>query len=1098
MTQASSLASVEPVQFLADVIGKPWGDLASGPDAFDCGGLFGFAQDKLFGRAIPWSGDFVKDATSIREVMEAIRKTNLQRRWVLTEKPRHGDAVLMASHAVISHIGTWIDAGPGLCGVLHSERTGGVMLQSLAEIEADWSRVEFRRCVDGPLHALESSSANLLEHVVDGAALVVARDAMNPLAEAEVIDIEPGTSLIDAMHAADIPLTEYWVCLNETPLLRCHPETREDEWQTVILGAQDVAWVLPMPPEGKKGGSQILATLLSIVVAIAAPFAVGALGGSFVTAGGALSLSGKLLSAGLAIGANLLIASFVPPPPVVAPLANADPTYGFGTVQNQLRPGAVIPRLYGTMRRKPDLLAQPWAEYQENAQIIHILLCVGQGEHQVAEFGFSDTAAWTRENGLTGAIADLEYEIIEPGQTATLFPSSIEVNSEVDGIEMPEPDPDDGIQPLGPFVAVSSGQKANRLTFDFAFPRGLFDGDSGTSDASVSWRIQARRIDDLGQQVNFWEVLDDITFTNNNTTPQRLTRGYDVPEGRYEVLAYRTSESSTSSQAAQDAIAWLGLRAHLVADTAYEDVTAIALRIKADATSAQSVREWYVKSTAVLPHFDLATGELVLGPTEAIEAAALDVLRAEYGLGFADKRIDMPALLNLARVWADRGDVCCTSIEADTGCWDVLESVLTAGRTRPQMIGAKVTFVRDQRRAVVSRVIDHSQMVRGSLDIERSHFRRDSPNVVTMQYRDRRGNLASIECRPEGVDDVRSATVRTQVMVDAAQVYREGLYMAATNNLRRRFPSWVMLSGGASLVRGQLVQVSHPRAGWGTPRKVHFAGSWPRLTLSAPHELTGQRLWLTLVKPDGTPWGPVAAIGLASERDIVVDIADFDRILEGRNSASGEYFDPRDWLIDEVAEAPTLGSETLAGHQAQATVAIIGAQSEEASRAVDCIVLEVAPGEEGQVEVLAVTEDNAVHTADQLPLPPEAVTAIRLTTEVETAWTGVVITGTQNSTGSLVTISVSGPLLPFAEDYIVERATSVEHNDWQQVAVSKNPSFTALVITGPAAGGDDISLRVAARGGLTRGPWSYFRTQIEDPVNGVSVARSEPGPTYPI
>lgn len=1098
MTPSNTQASADPVAFLADVIGKPWAELASGPDAFDCGGLFGFTQKQLFGRSIPWSGDFVADATSVREVIDAIRKTNLQRTWVKTSAPKHGDAVLMASHAVISHIGVWIEAGPGMNGVLHCERTGGVMLQGLAELEADWNRIEFRRCTDNSMSALEESRGNLLEHIVDGAALVVCRDALNPLAEAEVIDVAPGTSVFEAVAGADIPLQEYWACLNDTPLLRCNPETGIDEWKALKLDAEDVLWILPVPPEGGKGGgSKVLAALVSVVISIAAPLAVGALGGSFVGAGGALSLSGKFLAAGLAIGANLLISSFIPPPPVVAPLANAEPTYSFGALQNQLRPGAVVPRIYGTMRRTPDLLAMPWADYQENEQIIHVLLSLGQGTYDVAEFGFGDTPVWTKDGGLTGAISDLEFEIIEPGVAPTLFPVQVEVNTEVDGVELPEQDAEGNVRVLGPYTAVEVGRKTNLIVCDFVFPRGLFDGDTGTSIETVSWQVQAREIDDFARPTGDWLLLGAITYSNNTTTPQRLTRRFDVPEGRYEVIAYRVSRTGVTSAVGQDVLVWSGLRAHLVDTSGYEDVTALAIRIKANSTSSRVVREWYVEATAILEHFDQDTGELVTGPTEAIDAAALDVIRANYGLALSSERVDLTALQDLSKVWAERGDVCCTSIESEISSWDVLELVLAAGRTKPQFIGTKITFVRDQRRPVVSRVVDHSQMVRGTFEIERTHFRRESPNVVNMQYRDRRGNMRSIECRPAGVTVPRSVVVRTPVMVDPEQVFREGLYMAASNNLRRRFPSWIMLAGGSSLVRGQLVRVSHPRVSWGSPSKIADASEWPRIVLTAPHNLDrGQNGWLQFVQPDGQPWGPISSIGLDDPFAILVDQEDFEAILLGRNSHNAQYIDPRDWLIDEMKSAPLSGSAALAGRHAAPTVAVLEPADDQSKHAVDCLILEVAPGEDGQVEVLAVVENDAVHDVDRQPLPEAARQSIDLISEGLSGWRNVVITGTETSDGELVDLQIDGPLVPIAEGYVVERATSVQEQDWEPVVTADGPTISGIQIPGPEVeGATDISLRVAIQSEVTRGPWSYFRTDIYNAVSGVSYAQPEPAPT---
>ncbi len=1098
MTQACTPAlSERPAfdrdRFFGGLIGKPWSELGTGPESFDCWGLVGHVQKIVYHRIVPFAADHIDSSKSLREIIDAIKANDMQRHWLHAKSPKAGDIVVMARAEQPVHVGIWIDEGPGLIGILHCVEDQGVILETLAQARASWLKVEFRRCVDTPLKAVQTARFITAEHCVDAPFAVIVKDMLNPLEEAEFIPLKQGSRISDALAGLEDP-EAHWVVLNDTPLLRCHPVSKENELEQLV-GPDDIVWVLPPLPEGGGDGSRVLATILTIVISLYAPYAAAAITG--VSGPAALGLGGKLLAAGIAIGGNLLVAQFIPPPPTVAPLANPEPTYSFGTQNNQLRPGALVNCNYGTMRRRPDLLARPWAEFAENDQLIHVLLCVGQGEYRINSFGVGDTSVWTAEKGLTGAIADVEFEIVQPGDQMTLFPSAIEVNGEVDGIELPVPAEDipgegDVPQVVGSFIAVQAGATASELVLDFVFPRGLFSQPSGIAETTVDWKIEARQIDEFGRGVGFWATLEDVSYTAGTTTPQRLTRRYPVAIARYEVRVSRTSASTVTGGAAQDQLVWLSLKAKLADVEPFSQVTALALRVRADATSSQAVQEWFVDATRILPHCDPDTGALVTGPTEAIEAAALDIIQADYGLGLSMDQIDMPQLKGYASTWAARGDVCCTSIEDDTGAWDVLEKVLKAGRARPFLIGGMVTFMRDEARAVAPKLITHADMVRGTFEVDRAHHRRESPNVVTMRYRDRQGAMRTLECQPDGVTNPRPATVITEVMVDAEQVWREGLYMAATNNLRRRFLSWVSLAGAGSYLPGQLIDLSHPRPQYGRPSRI-AAIDWPVIELTTAHALAdGQEGWMSIARPNGDGWGPVRVIPVPNRPTALrVDELDFDLVVETGLQSPGYSNDPRDWVITEDAPSGQGGgADALTGRQSEPTRIMIGTDDTPVLR---CMVVEVRAREAGQYEVLVVEEAAAVHEADQKTLPEQHATSSFATNSERPFWRDVVIVGTEVPDGTRpdrVDFTITGPAVPGAVGYLAEVSAALNPADWQLGGQSQNTTFE-----GASTDGIDIYIRVAAVGPMLAGPWTYYKTDLANVSGGKTVAIQIPDPT---
>ena len=348
--------------------------------------------------------------------------------------------------------------------------------------------------------------------------------------------------------------------------------------------------------------------------------------------------------------------------------------------------------------------------------------------------------------------------------------------------------------------------------------------------------------------------------------------------------------------------------------------------------------------------------------------------------------------------------------------------------------------------------------------------------------------MRSVECRPEGVTDPRPVTIVSQTMVDHDQNFREGMYRAASNNERRRYPSWIMISGGKSLLRGQIVDVCHPRPEYGHFGRLTMA-DWPNLWLSEETGLNaGDEAWLSLAMPNGAPWGPVKVRGMnGSSNGLLIDEDDFNDVLKGVSS-SVYSMDPRDWIITEEAPLGPEGfSETLGGHQAEATRASVGTGEVATLR---CMIVEVVPSDSGQVEVLAVEESENVHTADQAAVPDAPGETSSLSNDGRPAWSDVVIVGTQHPQAGFpfrVAHLIEGPSVPGAIGYTADWAPTSGDTVWTSLGTSTDPTFD-----GPKTDGENVMIRGAAVGPLLRGAWTYFRTDLSTFEAGKTVARLDP------
>lgn len=125
----------------ARYIGEPWV-----PHYHDCWGFFRRVQMEQFGCDLP---EIDVDACAPLTCRRAFASHDERDRWLLTETPQEGDAVLMGKNARPSHVGVMICADGG-CLVLHCVEGAGVVLQSPQALKASGWRVlgTYRRAAE--------------------------------------------------------------------------------------------------------------------------------------------------------------------------------------------------------------------------------------------------------------------------------------------------------------------------------------------------------------------------------------------------------------------------------------------------------------------------------------------------------------------------------------------------------------------------------------------------------------------------------------------------------------------------------------------------------------------------------------------------------------------------------------------------------------------------------------------------------------------------------------------------------------------------------------------------------------------------------------
>lgn len=200
---------------------------------------------------------------------------------------------------------------------------------------------------------------------------------------------------------------------------------RKDWDQPVARG--DVITVVILPQGGGGGGgSNPLRIVLMLAVMIFAPVAAGWMTTSM--------LGFQVATAVIGLAGSMLINAILPPPKPPTPqqaasLAAPSPTYSLQAQGNSARIDSAIPAGYGRMMIYPDMAAMPYAEYAGNEQYLYQLFCLGQGEYDIEAIRIEDTPISSFE--------EIEYEIVPPDGSVTLFPSNVVTSPEVSGQETP-------------------------------------------------------------------------------------------------------------------------------------------------------------------------------------------------------------------------------------------------------------------------------------------------------------------------------------------------------------------------------------------------------------------------------------------------------------------------------------------------------------------------------------------------------------------------------------------------------------------------------------------------------------------------------------
>lgn len=832
---------------------------------------------------------------------------------------------------------------------------------------------------------------------------VTIRDPLNPWRHRELAELTGPAPIRAVAPVTDRP---FIILRNGEAVLRA-------DWDQPVADGDLLAVVL-LPQGGDD--SDIGQILMMIVVAVLSYYTGGAVGAAYGSGWGYAAQA----AVGI-VGAMLVNAMFPPPKPSgnMSDDKASSPTYNIAAQGNQARLESAIPIQYGRMLCFPDFAASPYVEYAGNEQYLYQLFCIGQGEYEIEAIRIEDTPI--------GNFEEVETQIVPPGGQLTLFPYAVASSDEVSGQELLAG------APIGPFTANSAGTQANRLAVDVVCPRGLyFATDEGALLAkTASFTVRARAVDNDGVALGGWVVLGSQSISAATSTPIRRSFSFAVSPGRYEVEVYRTDGKDTSTRAGHELV-WAGLRAYLVADQDFGDVTMLAVKIRAtNNLSQQASRKINVISTRKLFYW---TGAAWAGPApvRSIAWALADACRT---VGLPDSRIDLDSLVALDAVWSARGDTFDGRFDSTSTFWESLTEIGRAGRCKPYLQGGVVCFRRDAPVTLPAAMYSMRNIVRGSFGLEFITPSDDTADAVQITYFD------SSTWKPRRVtcalpDSTMSKPAKVELfgVTSREQAFREGTYMAAANRYRRTLIKFTTEMDGFIPSFGDLVAINHDLPQWGQHGEVV---AWDEatltLTLSEPLTWDAGAHYIGMRRRDGSVSGPYAVTAGATAYQVVLaDLPDFEPYTDQEEERTHITFG---W----------------------------GETWTQLAR-----VLSVRPRDDTTVDLVCVNEDPSVHTADEGLLSPPVVSS-----QLPAVPSAPVIVGlsARSMVGAPERMLLTWQPAPGAEYYIVEQ--SADGESWTRSGETRAANFTAIALYG-----SQTLVRVAAVGTL-RGSWAVINYALE-------------------
>ena len=613
--------------------------------------------------------------------------------------------------------------------------------------------------------------------------------------------------IADAWRAADgtpLPLSDLVVDVDGRAVAR-------DAWATTRLRGGEIVTLRGALRGG--GDSDPLRTVLTIAVIVAAvalPFA-GALAGTAFAAG---TLGGALLSAGIMIGGTLIVNALAPPRLPGGPGGASEapePVYSLAGGANRARLYEPLPLVLGTHRMFPDLGAREYTTFDGGEQYLHQIFHFGLGALHVSDIRIGDTPI--------GDYDEVETEWDTAGDGLALVAGNVDTVAG-GALELVE----------GPaqWVARTSGAGATRLEVDLVARLFRADDRGDLKTARLDIELEWRAVGDVR-----W-TRQTHKLSNDNQEPLRVTIGWNLPAGRYEVRLRCVTGPSDNPREARE-VTWSALRAFQPDTAAYRGQTRLGVRVRATGQLSGRLDRLSALVSQRVPMWDggrWTAPAATSNPAWIFRWYARGVEidgRLVAGVGLAPERID-DAALKAWGAWCDeRGLGCNAVIDRRMSHAEVLTMVAQCGRASPSWQSGRLGVVWDAADTPATALVSPGNIVAGSFAVEWAAGEpadeivcRYIDPALDWQWNTVRRTMPGVAAPRRGV------TLTLAGVTSPAQAAAECNLQAARQRYHRRRLIWEMGPEGIGIARGDVVHLTHGLIDGGTAGRAADDPGEPR------------------------------------------------------------------------------------------------------------------------------------------------------------------------------------------------------------------------------------------------------------------------------
>jgi sulfur carrier protein ThiS len=625
---------------------------------------------------------------------------------------------------------------------------------------------------------------------------------------------------------------------------------------------------------GRGGGKNPIASVLSIALMVAAPYAAAGLHSVLWNAGIRLGTLGlNLLQGAVSLVGGLVINALFPPPrPQLSAAARLDrqesPTYSLAGGTNRARPYEPLPAIMGRHRVYPDLGAQPYTEFQGEDQYLY----------QIFDFGYNDVELSDYRIGTTPLteFEGVEMEVSDASGALTLFPSNVDTTAGA------------ALTQAAGWVSRTSGLNATQLAVEITGQL-FYVGDAGTVPLGCVLHLQFRAVGapdwtDLAftsdaaaavagtggfdhgvvrLTVEEWAQQSGvgpgrIHIVHGARRPLRRTYAWHVAPGQYEVRVMRVTADETDPRANSE-IVWSQLRTYQPDTADYTGRLRVAIKIKASGQLQGTLDRFSVLARARTEVWDGSAWvtQHTANPAWWLRKAALGHFaggRRRWGGGIAPSRLNHTNLIAFAQWCEDKGLTFNAVFDQQLSVMEMLDAIALRGRATTSWGSGQLEAVWDAPDQPAVAVVSMSNILRDSFEVQYTTSRELADEVVaSFVSAERDYERDTVRVLAPGVTTpLRTRQIELFGCDNVHEAAQSANLYLAQNLYRARRYRWRMDWEAMPFARGDVVLFSHDLASYDYSGRLIEGSTSTVLRLERAVPLDPAGSWVTLVRPDGS------------------------------------------------------------------------------------------------------------------------------------------------------------------------------------------------------------------------------------------------------